>query len=209
MFIKNLAAKPIKDISFEGYFFTIPVGVSNCWDKFGEFLFKNIYKIEGDGGGIPAVIQATAEQYKGVLHVEVKRFPINHEHIPARKDLLKIAKQRGVDAVTIEEWNEDETIENKEIVDAINNLSVPEHIAYPKVGDETAQDVELKDSADTAEDALKDDTVTDTTVKVEAPTKVPAKAPKTPSTGGKSGSGKKTDKKAAAKAPKTPTPPKK
>lgn len=195
MYINNITGKPIKEISFSGYYFTIPAGVSVCWDKFGEFLFKDIYKISGEGGGTPPVVPATAAMWKGDRYVEVKRFPLNHELIPARRDLIKLAKQRGVDKATLELWDEEETIENKVIVDAINELAVPEEIQYPSA--EAAKvDPEAAAAEKAAEDALKGP---------PAPV-VPVVAPKPAPAVGKTVAAKKVAKKQAAK--KTPSTPK-
>lgn len=205
MYINNLSGKPIKDISFAGFSFTIPAGITACWDKFGQFLFKDIYKIEGADGGVPAVVLATAAQWKGDRYVEVVRFPMNHELIPSRRDLIRIAKQRGVDKVTLEQWDEDQTIENSEIVKAINELAVPDEVKYP-----TPEEQKVDPAAADIERAA-DDAVTDTTVKVEAPKapKAPAVKPaRVPAVGATSKAEKTADKKPAKKAPATPKAPK-
>ncbi len=199
MYLNNLTGKAIKDISFAGFMFTIPAGVSLAWPKFGEFLFKDIYKVQGDGGGVPPVVPATAAQWKGDRYVEVKRFPMDSTLIPARKDLMRIAKQRGIDKVTLEQWDEDETIENKTIVDAINDLEVPEEIKFPIPAGATV-DVEAEAAAKAADDAI-----TDTTVKVEP---APEASKQAPGVGKAAGAAKTTAaKKAAPKAPKTPKAP--
>lgn len=207
MYINNLAGKPIKDISFAGLLFTIPVGVSVCWDKFGQFLFKDIYKIEGDNGGVPPVVPATAAQWKGDRYVEVVRFPMNHELIPARRDLIRIAKQRGVDKVTLEQWDEDEKIENSEIVKTINELAVPDDVKFPRP-EVTEVDPAAADAESAADEALKDAATTDKTVKVEAPKASVSKPARVPAVGGKPKTAKAADKKAAAKTPTTPKTPK-
>lgn len=150
MYINNLTGKPIKDISFEGFWFSIPAGISLCWDKFGEMLLTKIYPANAPGGGVPPVVRSTAQSWDGVRYVDVRRFEINSELVPARTDLLKIAKRRGVDAQTIENWKEDEQVSPKEIAQAINDLDVPDHIKYP-AADETTT---VSDSSKDAEAAL-------------------------------------------------------
>lgn len=207
MYINNLTGKPIKDISFAGYFFSIPAGVSVCWDKFGEFLFNDIYKISGDGGGVSPVVRATAALWKGDRFVDVVRFPINYELIPARKDLFKLAKQRGIDKVTMEMWEEDDNVTNEDIVKAINALDVPEEVKYPKPGADTV-DATASAEADAAEDALSGPGAAGATADVPTPP-APAEKAKTaaPSVAGaKTASASKGAKKAAKKAPSTPKP---
>lgn len=202
MYINNLSGKPIKDISFAGLSFSIPAGISACWDKFGQFLFKDIYKIEGADGGVPAVVLATAAQWKGDRYVEVVRFPMNHELIPSRRDLIRIAKQRGVDKVTLEQWDEDQTIENSEIVKAINELAVPDEVKYP-----TPEESKVDSVAADLEQAA-DDVVADKLVVAETPKATVAKPVRVPAVGAKPKSEKVAGKTAAKKAPATPKAPK-
>lgn len=147
MYLNNLTGKPVKDISFEGYMFTIPAGVSLCWDKFGTFIL-NLYKPAGEGAGIPPVIAATAKQWKGDRYVDVRRFALNASHIPKRADLLKIAKERGIEASQLEQWKEDETIPNDEIARAINELEVPDAIKYPEATPDASADNTAEKTAD-------------------------------------------------------------
>jgi hypothetical protein len=150
MYINNITKKPITNISFEGYWFTVPAGVSIVWDKFGKFLTEVIYKIDGTGGGMPPVVEATAAEWDGKQYAEVRRFEINAEHIPNKNDLIKIAKQRGVDAETIEQWKEDESLENADIAKAINELAVPDFVKYPEAVEVPAAktDTSMTDAAD-------------------------------------------------------------
>lgn len=150
MYINNITGKPIKDISFEGFMFTIPAGVSVCYEPFGKFVL-NLYKVEGERGGAAPVVEAKPSQWKGDRYVAVRRFDLNFELIPKRADLIKIAKSRGIDAETIEQWKEDEEIDNSEIAKTINELDVPDHIAFPVVGDTTEVPT---DEEKAAEDAL-------------------------------------------------------
>lgn len=209
MILNNTTKAPIKDISFEGYWFTLPTGVFACWDKFGEFLLA-LYQQDGTGGGVPPVIAATPAQWAGVKYADVRRFELNGELIPAKKDLLKIAKQRGIDAEQIEAWQEDETIENKDIAQVINELAVPDAIKYPAV--QEAEPATSKTSAEDEADALlKDPIVTPPAPGVVTPPAgaVVGGAPKAASTKGKTAAKKAptTPKKTAA--PKTPAAPKK
>lgn len=205
MYINNITGKVIKNISFNGYYFSIPIGVSLAWVPFAKFLFKDIYPINGEGGGPLPVVMATASQWKGDRYVDVVRFPMNYELIPARKDLFKLAKSRGIPKVTLDAWEEDESITNEEIVKAINELDVPEEVKYPTAGPDTSDSTDDADAA--AEGALNDtpgpkgalsDVQTPT-----APAQKPLKAvpsvtrPKTVKASGPA-------KKAARKAPTTP-----
>lgn len=201
MILNNTTQAPIKDISFEGYWFTLPVGVFACWDKFGEFLTSSIYKIDGDGGGVPPVIPATPAQWGGVKYADVRRFELNGELIPSKKDLLKLAKQRGVDAEQIEAWTEDESIENKDIAQVINELAVPDAIKYPAVAEVAAPKASTIDEADAIVNAPGAQTTT---------TPPPA-APKAPTVAGapaKKGAKGKTVAKKVPVTPKKPVAPK-
>ena len=211
--MNNVTGKPIKDITFEGYVFTIPAGVSLCWDKFGEFIFSKIYPQTATG--ISPVVLAKASQWKGDRYVDVRRFELNAGLIPKRADLLKIGKQRGVDAETLEQWREDEAIDNKEIARVINELAVPDLIKYPAPAEEVTDTV----VEETAEAVLNAPDTSNTEVTATAKpgeTQVSAPAGDTtpttnkaaPKTGGKGGT-KKTAAapKAAARTPKTPKTP--
>lgn len=201
MFINNITGQPIKDITFDGYWFTIPAGVSICWDKFGEWLLKDIYKL-GDGGTLPPVIVAPASSWKGDRYVEVRRFELDSKLIPSRKDLIRIAKQRGVDPTLIEQFNEDETIEPADIAKAISDLPVPEDIKYPK-----AQEIkpEVSETTEVADKVVADALNPTTPAKPAEIAPSVAEAPVRPARSFKT---EKAPKKAAV-APKTPPKPKK
>lgn len=204
MFINNTTGKAIKDISFEGYSFTIPAGISLVWDVFGKWVVEHYSVKKGEETNtIPPVILAKPSQWKGQLRVEVVRFPLNGALIPKRDDLLKIAKTRGIDAETIEMWREDATIDNKEIAKTINDLDVPEHIKFPTVGEETQEDTTAEDAA---EAALKNAPASPETA--PGATKQPETAPTAPApkTASKKANGGKP---ATPKTPRTPKTPKK
>lgn len=152
MFINNLTGKTIKDISFEGFWFSIPVGISCCWDKFGQWILKDIYPTSASGS-LPPVIQATFEHWDGKRFVDVRRFELNAALIPGRNDLYRIAKERGIPREVIEEWKDDEALDPKEIVKAINELDVPDYIKYPSHGESEAKVVDTKLPEDTDTDA--------------------------------------------------------
>lgn len=148
MFIQNTTAKDIKLHSFEGYRFVIPTGVSWIWDKAGEHLLKT-FEPKGVNGTwgfdldgpvfqpsaptkpavIPSAKQAWAKEGKRMALVE--RFQINGQQVP-RKHLIKVATERGVPNERITEFLANEQIDSQEIADAINALSVPDHIRFPQ-----------------------------------------------------------------------------
>lgn len=192
MYVNNTTKAPIKDVSFEGYWFTLPVGVSLVWDKFGEFLIGVIYKMEGSGGGMPPVLPATAEQWDGKKYAQVRRFEINSELIPKKDDLFKIAKQRGVAADVIEAWKEDESIDNKEIAQAINELAVPDSVLYPEASGAPAAAPAAPKPVASADDIVADATGD---VAPQAPAAVATRKP---------AAKKPAAKKPAAKTPTTP-----
>lgn len=205
MYINNITGKTIKNISFGGYYFSIPAGVSLAWGPFAKFLLKDIYPINGEGGGASPVVMATASQWKGDRYVDVVRFPMNYELIPARKDLFKLAKQRGVPKVTLDAWEEDESITNEEIVKTINEMDVPEEIKYPVA--DPAETAPADDANTAAEDALN---APAPDVQGAANTPASAAAPQAPKNAAPRVGGSKTAKasgsakKAARKAPTTP-----
>lgn len=188
MYINNTTKAPIKNVSYEGYWFTLPVGVSLVWDKFGAFITKH-YQPEGDGGSIPPVLPAVSGDWDGKKYAEVRRFEINGELIPNKKELMKIGKARGIDAATLEAWEEDETLETKEIANQINELEVPEFIKYPE-----AEESAAPAKADKVDAAAEADKLLGPDADAPAP-KVTTPAPKKAAAG---------SKKAAAKAPGTP-----
>lgn len=211
MYINNLTGKAIRDISFEGFMFSIPAGVSLAWKPFGQFILKNLYPAkQGEGGGVPPVVEAKASQWKGDRYVEVVRFKLNAALIPKRADLLKIAKQRGVDAETIESWKEDESFDNEEISRAINELEVPDHIRFP----EAPAGGEVSDTDEVADAVINDVQTTDDT-KVDDEEKGPeagdpvipaAPVKAAPKTGAKKTASAKQAAKAATSTPRTKKP---
>lgn len=190
--------KPIAKISYDGYWFTIPVGVSLVWDKFGAFAL-DLYKISGTEGGIPPVLPATADQWDGKTYVEVSRFEIDGTLIPNKEQLIKIAKQRGIDAETIEEWKEDEGLENATIAQAINELAVPDAVKYPEPDAAPVKKAAAPTNTDVADDLLNGKPAeTNAPAPTTAPKTTTPKAPAAPKA-----------RKAATKAPGTPKAPKK
>jgi len=142
MYIFNNSKKDIHLRSFEGYAFVIPSGISAIWDKAGEHLLKNIYKVESPGGkdkygfdnghGLPVLTEAKEENWNnsGRHLVGVSRYKINASLIP-RASLIKLALQRGVSHEKVSEFNIDQQIDKETIVDAINSLPVPDEVKYP------------------------------------------------------------------------------
>lgn len=144
MFVQNRKAdkKDIELRSFDGYLFSIPYGVSWIWDKAGEHLIKNIFKVESKGGqdnygldnghGIPDLLVSNKVAWVkgGKRLAQAQRFHMNADLIP-REALIKIAQARGVDDGRILQWLSDKQVDKSEIADAINSLPIPEEIRYP------------------------------------------------------------------------------
>lgn len=192
--------KPIAKISYEGYWFTIPVGVSLVWDKFGKFAL-DLYKASGGEGGIPPVLPATADEWDGKTYVDVARFEIDGSLIPNKAELIKIAKQRGIDAETIEEWKEDEGLENDTIAKAINDLAVPDAVKYPEPDAAPAKKTATTSTKTDVADELLNGPATNTPTASTTTTPPAPTAPKAPAA--------PKARKAVAKAPGTPKAPKK
>ena len=142
MFVKNINKKPIEVRSFEGYKFLIPVGVSAVLDKLGKHLLEKIYKVESkgkqdkygfdNGHGVPPLMESDRKAWEkdGKKLAQVERFQINVKQIP-RANLIKIAQERGVESGQVVKWLADKDIDPGEIVNAINELPIPEEIQYP------------------------------------------------------------------------------
>lgn len=142
MYVNNTAKKDIKLSSFDGFIFMIPTGTSWIWDKAGEHLLTNIYKVESEGGtdkygysnghGIPALLQSTEKiwEKEGRKLTQVERFRISDKLVPRAK-LITIAKQRGVEDAKIMEYLSDPNVDATEIVNTINDLPVPESVKHP------------------------------------------------------------------------------
>ena len=141
MYLKNTTQREVHLRSFEVYAFKLPPGISVIWDKAGEQLLK-IHKVESPGGkdnygfsnghGIPAIFPATEKEWeKGGRQITwVERFQIRQNLVP-RPSLIKIAKQRGVDADRVTEFLADSNIDAAEIADAINALPIPDEVRNP------------------------------------------------------------------------------
>ena len=143
MFVLIRTKKAIELRSFEGYAFSIPAGVSWIWDKAGEHLRDNIYKVETDGkmdkygfhngNGIPALLESTREDWlkEGKKLARVERFIVNAKYIP-RASLIKTAQKRGVENSKIMHYLADSNIDIAEISEDINSLPIPESVQYPE-----------------------------------------------------------------------------
>jgi len=143
MFVQNRRAdkRDIELRSFEGYAFSIPYGVSWIWDKAGEYLTKEVFKINkggqdkyglDNGHGVPDLLVSTETAWKkeGKKLAQVNRFHISAELIP-REALIKTAQERKVESGLILNWLADKQIDRNEIADAINSLPIPEEVRYP------------------------------------------------------------------------------
>jgi len=143
MYVKNITKKDIKLNSFEGYVFSIPPGASWIWDKAGEHLLANIYRVESKGGkdiygfdnghGVPALKDTTEKEWvkEGKKLTEVKRFQIVAKMIPRNK-LVIVAQQRGISTQRLTEYQLDNTIDVETIANDINELPVPDEIRFPQ-----------------------------------------------------------------------------
>ena len=162
MFILNKASKEVKLASFEGYTFTVPVGVSAIWDKAGEQLLKT-HKVESKGGiethhtssgpvifdqghGVPALYAAQQRDWVlgGRQLARVERYKIRHNLIP-RNQLIKIALQRGISRDRVTEYQVDSTIDSEVIADEINALPVPESVKHPHSIEEDTVEPEVEE----------------------------------------------------------------
>jgi hypothetical protein len=144
MFVRNVTEKDIGPISFEGFEFTIPPGVNAIHTPAGMYFTTALFKVEGapiknldgtqtlTGAPLPPLIPATREEWDGKHYTTVTRFKIDFSRIPTRSDLIKLADKRGVDPETLQQFRDNEEIENETIVDAINQLPVPEVIRLPE-----------------------------------------------------------------------------
>lgn len=143
MFVLNRMKKDIELKSFEGYQFTIPTGVSWIWDKAGEHLIQNIYKVNvqsqkdkfgyDNGNGVPPLLESNLKSWlkEGKKLTQVKKFVINESLIP-RDALIAIAAKQGVDNATITKWLANKNLDKSEIAEAINSLPVPDSVRYPE-----------------------------------------------------------------------------
>lgn len=141
MFIKNTQSKDVKLRSYEGFIFSVPPGVSVIWDKAGEEMLR-VHKVESKGGkdmygfdnghGVPAIFPSNEKEWEkgGKQCTRVERFQIDHTLIP-RANLIKIAKQRGVDNDLVTEYLADSNIDGATIADAINTLAIPDEVRNP------------------------------------------------------------------------------
>lgn len=145
MYVKNTSNKNIDLKSFEGYKFSIPTGTSWIWDKAGEHLLTNIFRIEtiktpnnkdrygfDNGFGIPALLSGNEQDWlkgrKQLAHVE--RYQVSGKHVP-RKNLLKVAFKYGISKERYNEYLADDEIDVLTIAEEINALPVPEDIRFP------------------------------------------------------------------------------
>ena len=141
MFIKNTQKKDVRLNSFEGYWFSVPPGVSAIWTPAGEAMLK-VHKVESKGGkdkygldngsGLPALFEATEAQWKvgGRKLADTGRFKMKAHLIP-RASLIKTALARGISANRCTEFQLDPQIDNETIIEEINALPVPEEIKRP------------------------------------------------------------------------------
>ena len=139
MIIQNTTDKEIKDATFGGFEFTIPAQ-STCaiWDPVGKHLTTKIYRKESasleDGTGVQPLLEVDAGEWDGKTYAQVTRFQIDYTRIPNRNDLIRIAKQRGVNKEFLDKCQEDgSTVENQDMADEINSLPVPEDVRLPEV----------------------------------------------------------------------------
>ena len=145
MLVRNVQEEPIGSITYEGYSFVIPVGVSAIWEPAGKHFTTHNYRIEVkdrkvDGGApLPPLIPATEKDKNEWRNkwksqsCEVTRFRIDPSRLPNRDFLLDLAEKYGVDKSLITRFRSDSRIDNDEIAKAINDLPVPDAIRFPEL----------------------------------------------------------------------------
>ena len=143
MFVINKSKKDIEVRSFEGYEFSIPSGVVWLWDKLGEHLLKNIYKIEvteakldkygfDNGHGVPDLLESNEAAWVkgGKKLASVKRFQVVPKLI-GREAIIDVARARGLSKERVMQYMTDKRIDIDEIANDINLMPVPEDVRYP------------------------------------------------------------------------------
>lgn len=143
MFLRNIEKNYIGPISFEGFNFTLPPGVSLVYDKFGEMLLTTIYKPRGTiqekqkdgtikqtGAPLPPVIAAKQEDWTG-QYAQVTKFKVDASRLPNRSYILDLAEERGVEKELIVKARTNDTVTNEEIISMINDVPIPEEIRIP------------------------------------------------------------------------------
>ena len=134
MFIKSTVKKDIGPVSAQdGYEFIIPADrVCAITNEAGAHLVE-LYKIRGEGTKVlPPILEVTRKQWDGKTYATVTRFQMRSGLVPARTDLIEIARKRGVDRDTLERFERDQSLDNDELVREINELPVPEEIRFPE-----------------------------------------------------------------------------
>lgn len=137
MIVKNNTKKDLPKMTFRGFEFTVPIGIHAMWSPAAKYFTTKIYRKEAltveDKGGTSPLVEVSADQWDGKSYAQVTRYQIDYTRIPNRNDLLRIAKQRGVNRDFLESAQEDgETVTNKDIVSKINELPIPEDILIPE-----------------------------------------------------------------------------
>lgn len=143
MFIKNIQKNDIGPVVFKGYWFTLPANkVCSIWEEAGKFLLE-LFKAQGGvekdergktiltGAPLPPVIEANAKDWDKKSYASITRFHLNHKQIPSKKDLLRIAEERGVDKDFLRRASTSDEIDNSELANEINSLPIPEEIRFP------------------------------------------------------------------------------
>ena len=151
-YIKNLTTNDIGPIALDGLDFTIPANtVCAIWDKMGKVITTEIYKIEAkdvaiDGGApLPPIMEVEASEWDGKTYATVTRFQIDASRIGSRGDVIRIAKDRGVDKEWLDAAQvEGAEVDNDEIIRQINTLPIPEEIRVPV----NAPEAQTDESAD-------------------------------------------------------------
>ena len=133
MYIKNTTENDIENVSFEGFYFTLPrKSVCAIWNEAGQFLV-NHFKPKGRGGApLPCVMLATKEDWDNKMYAIVTRFQVDPRCIPAVEDLYRLAEKRGVVKEKIDELRDTGSTTNEDIVHVINRLPIPDNIRFPE-----------------------------------------------------------------------------
>ena len=145
MFIKNTTKNDIGPVAYEGYNFVIPANkVCAIWEEAGKLLTTKLYNIDAnaqeDGATtLSPVVEVERKDWDGTTHAQVSRFQIDYTRIPGVADVLRLARQRGIDKEYLDDaMAEGATGELSDVIDKINNLPIPEEVLYSeKVQTET------------------------------------------------------------------------
>jgi len=140
MIVRNTTKKDLIKLTFGGFEFTLPAD-STCamWSPAAKHFTTKIYHREAKtkedrGAPVPPLMEVDVKYWDEKTYAQVGRHQIDYTRIPNRNDIIRIAKKRGVDKNYLERFQEEGSeLENQDLVEQINKLSVPEEVRLPKV----------------------------------------------------------------------------